>query len=225
MSSRNLKKKILALLVSDNFEKHLEDICRIPARQAVNPLFSFFYNIDEQIRWRAITAMGAVVSRLADEDMESARVVMRRLIWNLNDESGGIGWGSPEAMGEIMARHAGLAAEYARMLVAYVDESGNFIENEILQRGVLWGLGRLAHTRPGLVKPAAPFLLSFLRSGDATHRGLSAWTSGAIRSTPAKPLLHHLINDNKTIKVFIDLQLVEITVGRLAKEALSVLNR
>ncbi|MFH2219690.1 MAG: DVU0298 family protein [Pseudomonadota bacterium] len=221
MSSRNLKKKILTLLVSDNFEKHLEDICRIPARQAVNPLFSFFYNIDEQIRWRAITAMGAVVSRLADEDMESARVVMRRLIWNLNDESGGIGWGSPEAMGEIMARHAGLAAEYARMLVSYVDESGNFIENEILQRGVLWGLGRLAHARPGLVKPAGPFLLSFLRSGDATHRGLSAWTSGTIRSTPAKPLLHHLSSDNTPIKIFIDLQLVKISVGRLAREALS----
>jgi len=38
---------------------------------------------------------------------------MRRLMWNLNDESGGIGWGNPEAMGEILACHEALANEYA----------------------------------------------------------------------------------------------------------------
>jgi len=53
--------------------------------------------------------MGRVVSSLAEKDMESARVVMRRLMWNLNEESGGIGWGCPEAMGETMARSAPLA--------------------------------------------------------------------------------------------------------------------
>ena len=63
--------------------------------------------------------MGQVVSNLADTDMESARVIMRRLIWNLNDESGGIGWGSPEAMGDIMACHERLAGEYHRLLVSY----------------------------------------------------------------------------------------------------------
>ena len=61
--------------------------------------------------------MGALVFSLAEQDMESARVVMRRLMWNLNDESGGIGWGSPEAMGEIMARHSGLAEEYSKISV------------------------------------------------------------------------------------------------------------
>ena len=53
--------------------------------------------------------MGVVVAGLAEHDMESARVVMRRLMWNLNDESGGIGWSSPEAMGEIMDPFPGLA--------------------------------------------------------------------------------------------------------------------
>ncbi|MBW1842683.1 MAG: HEAT repeat domain-containing protein [Deltaproteobacteria bacterium] len=223
MGNRKLKKKILELLGSDDFVKSLEDICRMPARQAINPLFSFFYNIDERIRWRAITAMGAVVSRLADENMESARVVMRRLIWNLNDESGGIGWGSPEAMGDIMARHGGLADEYARILVSYVDENGNFLEHETLQRGVLWGLGRLAHARPELVKQASPFLHPFLQSEDAIHRGLAAWISGAIQSASAKPLLQNLADDNTIIEIFMNMHLKKFTVGRLAGEALSKL--
>jgi hypothetical protein len=223
MGNRQLKKKILELLDSDDLEKSLDEICQYPARKAVNPLFSFFYSTNELIKWRAITAMGAVVSNLAEQDMESARVVMRRLIWNLNDESGGIGWGSPEAMGEIMARHLRLAEEYAFLLVSYVNEQGNYMEHPILQRGVLWGLGRLAHSRPELVNPAAPFLLPFMRSQDAIHRGLAVWTAGVLDSELTKPLLQYLSNDNAIIKIFIDMNLIERTVGQLALEALSKL--
>lgn len=223
MKGRKLKKKILELLGRDDLEKSLDEICQLPARQAVNPLFSFFYSTNELIKWRAITAMGAVVSRLAEQDMESARVVMRRLIWNLNDESGGIGWGSPEAMGEIMSRHFRLAEEYAFLLVSYVNEQGNYLEHPILQRGVLWGLGRLAHSCPLLVNHAAPFLLPFMRSQDAIHRGLAVWTAGVLDSGLTKPLLQHLSTDNAVINIFIDMHLIEYTVGQLALEALSKL--
>ncbi len=221
MGTRDLKQKILTLLANGDFENNLIQICQLPARQAVNPLFSFFHNADELIKWRAVTAMGAVVAGLGNRDMESARVVMRRLMWNLNDESGGIGWGSPEAMGEIMARHAGLADEYAYLLLSYVNEDGNYIEHPMLQRGVLWGLGRLAHSRPRLVQPAIPFLTPYLQSEDAMHRGLAAWTAGALGTESIKTLLRGLTDDNKRISVFIDGHLMERTVGQLAREALS----
>ena len=161
MGNRERKARIGQLLGQDDFENALETIRRMPGRQAVNPLFSFLYSGEEEIRWRAVTAMGAVVGHLADTAMESARVVMRRFMWNLNDESGGIGWGSPEAMGEITAGHAGLADEFACILISYIDPQGNFLEHELLQRGSLWGVGRLAHARPLLAKPAAPFLTAF----------------------------------------------------------------
>ena len=221
MGARKLKKKILELLNDDQWEASLDKICQFPPRQAVNPLFSFFYHSEELVKWRAVTAMGVVVSNLADHDMESARVVMRRLIWNLNDESGGIGWGSPEAMGEIMARHENLADEYACILVSYINQSGNFIEHEILQRGVLWGLGRLAYARPQLVANAAAFLLPFLRSSDAIHRGLAAWVSGALSSEITTPFLQGLVADEAKITIFINMNLVESTVGKLAQEALA----
>ncbi len=221
MALRQLKKEILALLHHDEFEKSLEAVCLMPARQAVNPLFSFLYHKDELIKWRAVTAMGAVVAGLAHEDLESARVVMRRLIWNLNDESGGIGWGSPEAMGEIMARHGGLAGEYARILVSYINEAGNYLEHEMLQRGVLWGLGRLAHARPELVGDAGDYLPPFLQSKDSHLRGLAAWVAGVISSESIKPLLANLIDDEASISIFINMRIVERTVGQLAAEALS----
>jgi hypothetical protein len=221
MGSRQLKKNLSALLINEEFEKSLEEICLIPPRRVVNPLFSFFYHMDELVKWRAVTAMGVVVARLAHEDFESACIVMRRLMWNLNDESGGIGWGSPEAMGEIMARHERLAKEYACIMVSYINEAGNFLEHEMLQRGVLWGLGRLAHARSELVLEAAAYLPLFMQSKDAVHRGLAAWVSGAIPSEMTDSLLKHLVDDEARINIFINMNLEERTVGQLAVEALS----
>ncbi|MDH3345152.1 MAG: HEAT repeat domain-containing protein, partial [Desulfobacteraceae bacterium] len=61
MGGRKLKKKILELLNDNQLETSLEKICRLPPRQAVNPLLSFFYHPDERVKWRAVTALGAVV--------------------------------------------------------------------------------------------------------------------------------------------------------------------
>lgn len=218
---RDLKEKVFDLLRADNFNQLLETFRSFPARQVINPLFSFLCSTEPLIRWRAITAIGAVVANLAREDMESARVVMRRMIWNLNDESGGIGWGLPEAMGEIMARHERLAREYANILISYIREDGNFLEYEPLQRGVLWGLGRLAQTRPELLQDARPHLLPFLASGDATLRGLAAWTLGFLGVGHADPGLEILEGDNAEIALYQNGTERTYRVGDLARKALA----
>ena len=220
-TGRQLKRKVLALLGSDNFDQSLNELCQLPARQVINPLFSLLLSSDEQIRWRAITGMGAVVAKLAERDMESARVIMRRLMWSLNDESGGIGWGAPEAMGEIIASHEGLAKEYASVLISYVREDGNFLEYEPLQRGAVWGIGRVAQERPHLVQDAVPHLVLFLESPDATVRGLAAWTVGLLGAEPARPQLEALLGDEADVPLYIDGRLIVRCVGDLAKDALA----
>ena len=90
---------------------------------------------DELVKWRAVTAIGSIVTLLAKKDIEAARVIMRRLMWSLNDESGGIGWGAPEAMSEIMAQSNKIAEEYNSILISYLNEQGNFLEYEPLQKG------------------------------------------------------------------------------------------
>ncbi len=219
MGGRKLKKEVLRLLRHNDFKKSIVEINGFSARQVVNPLFSFFYNSDELVKWHAVTAMGVVVSNLADYDMESARVVMRRLIWNLNDESGGIGWGSPEAMGEIMARHEGLAKEYHKILLTYIMPDGNYIEHEILQRGVLWGVGRLAHARPNLVKGFADLLCPYMESPDPALRGLAAWTAGLFDCETTIRLLKRLETDQATLKFYLDGTLEELTVAQLVMKS------
>ena len=220
LQNRPLKKKIQQLLLQEDFEKGLLQICDIPARKAINPLFSFLCSLDELLKWRAVTAMGEVVKRLADEDMESARVIMRRYMWNLNDESGGIGWGCPEAMGEIMARNENLAAEFWCILISYIRPDGNFLEHEVLQRGVLWGVGRLAHTRPQFLKDSADYLIPYLQAKDPYLRGLAAWGSKTLRNKKIDDILSRLTEDSAKLSIFLDGHLMQYSVGQLAREAM-----
>ncbi|BBO69283.1 hypothetical protein DSCA_32130 [Desulfosarcina alkanivorans] len=221
MGYRELKIRMGHLLARDDLEGALEAIRRIPGRQAVNPLFSFFYSTEERIRWHAVTAMGVVVAGLAETAMESARVVMRRLMWNLNDESGGIGWGSPEAMGEITAGHPRLADEFACILMSYINPAGNFLEHEILQRGSLWGVGRLAHARPALAQPAAPFLPAFFDAPDPYLRGTAIWAAGPILDDALGRLVATRLSDTGPLRLYRQMRITDVTVGELAGEALA----
>jgi hypothetical protein len=216
-SIRNLKAMLSVLFSKNTPDAALSAICRMPLRKVVNALFPFFYSQDPLHFWQAVTAMGAVVSLLAEENMESARVIMRRLMWSLNDESGGIGWGSAEAMGEIMARNGRMADEYACILISYINPCGNYIDHPDLQKGILWGLGRLAQERPRLAEGASGFLVPFLTSPDPRLRGLAARVASSLHCDATKPLLIRLSSDNEVISLFANGSMHEMTIGSLAQ--------
>ncbi len=219
-TGRWFKKKVLDLLKEKNFKKGIGGILRLPPMKAVNPLFSFLYNLDENVKWRSISAMGVVVSEMANQNMESARIVMRRLIWNLNDESGGIGWGSPEAMGEIMARNRKLAEEYSKILVSYIRPSMNFIENEELQKGVLWGIGRITYAYPKMLEYSIDSIVPFLESEVPVLRGLAVLAVTPFNTTIIYHLLNNLRKDETVVRIYFEEELKEYTIGELSKIAL-----
>jgi len=221
ISGRQLKKISRELLQSEDFERGMEEIRRLPPRRAVNPLFSFLCSADERLRWHAVTAMGRVVSDLADSDLESARVVMRRLIWQLNDESGGIGWGCPEAMAEAMAQNERLAKEYGCLLISYIQPQCNYLEHESLQQGVLWGIGRLARSRPRWVRGAQALLLPYMESVDPVLRGLAVWAIEPIAGRESFAKLRQLVKDPAEFSIYCDGRTVQHSVGRLAEAALA----
>jgi hypothetical protein len=219
MSLRQLKTHLLNLLPAQDFSKSLEAIGNLPARQVINPLFGLLYHGDTLIRWRTVSAMGYVISRLADQDSEGARVIMRRLMWNLNDESGGIGWGSPEVMGDTVARHAGLAREYAAILISYLNPDGNFLEHEGLQAGLLWGLGRAARERPRLMNEALPFIVPFLASPNHTLCGLAIWCGLPLADQLFMARLQAFAGDRTSLTVYCEPWIYTCPVAELASGA------
>jgi hypothetical protein len=221
MSGRQVKKKMLQLLVAEDFIKGLDEIRRLPPKKVVGPLFSYLCSLDEVVKWHAVTAMGMVISDLAASDLESARVVMRRFIWNLNLESGGIGWGCPESMAEAMACNEKLAAEYGCILISYIQPDGNYLEHEGLQRGVLWGVGRLTHTRPECMQTVAGFLIPYMNSEDPNLRGRAVWAVSPVLSPEAIRRLQQLAHDPAGLMLYQGGQLAQYSVGQLAREALA----
>lgn len=219
----------MELLACEDMELLLSRFAEMDVKDAIHGLFSGICSADNRVHWNAVACMGQVVARLAEQDIEEARIVMRRLLWSLNDESGGIGWGAPETMAEIMVHHQGLAEEYLHMLISYMREDGeelfqdgNFLEHEVLQRGLLWGVSRLAATKPGMLRERdiVPDLLAYLQSDDAGLRGLAAKALGLLRAEKALPHLQVLKSDDTKITILDEDMIRTVNAADLVTEAM-----
>ncbi|MEZ0328725.1 MAG: DVU0298 family protein [Dissulfuribacterales bacterium] len=152
MATITQKRHIKQAFLTANVRELEEALSAMSLGNAISLVISVCYSHDESVRTKAVQLFGRLMVRLASQDMEAVRSVMRRLMWSLNDESGGIGWGAPEAMAEAMALHQGVAQEYAHMLLSYVWHDGNYLEYLPLRQGALKGIARLACAWPALMK-------------------------------------------------------------------------
>jgi hypothetical protein len=233
LGCRQNKHKVLELLNGRDLALILDELRQFAAKDAVNALFSAICREDPHVRWFAVSCMGEAVARLAEMEMEEARIVMRRFLWSLNDESGGIGWGAPESIAEVMCRHAGLAEEYVHMLISYMREDGseicqdgNYIEHPLLQRGLLWGVARLSGCRPRLLidKGAGADIPPYLHAEDAATRGLAALAVGNLYLTATEAVLRGLVADTASLTLYREGFFQPTTVGELAQSALERMN-
>jgi hypothetical protein len=219
-SSSTIKSQVRQLL--DRSELDAEPgWAAFPARKAINALFPYLYSTDQQLKFRAVQALGLLVARLAEEDLEAARNVVRRLIWNLNDESGGIGWGSAEAMGAILAGHARLGDEYTQILLAYARVDGNLLEHDGLLGGALWGLGRVAASRPELLSGAAGVLAVHLRSRDMNVRAQAVKLLGLLGDAGVRVELGQLADDPGEVMLVEGDTAKPVRIADLVAEALA----
>lgn len=219
LSGRALRGSLEALLGGEPFAEALARILSLPPRRVASPLIGLFCSRAALVRWRAAVALGAVTAQLAEQDPESARVVMRRLLWQLNDESGGIGWGCPEAMGEAAVRSDRLAREYGGLIVSFLDPAACPLEAPGLQVGVLWALDRLAASRPTIAAAAGPHLAPFLEAHDTLLRGHAARAARRIDPRRYGVRLDALAGDRARLAWFNGERLIETTVGALSASA------
>ena len=84
-----------------------DDVRQVDPTSLVGPLF-------------ACLPEGGVLAVLRKERPEEAKNVIRRFMWHMNEESGNIGWGIPEAFGEALAQSRLLADDFYRVLFSYI---------------------------------------------------------------------------------------------------------
>jgi hypothetical protein len=213
MNRRQLKKKVLEVLQIHDFSLLYSHFKEIPPKSLLNPLFIALCNPSERVRWNAVRCFGKAVSAIADEDFESARIVMRRFLWMLNDESGGIGWGAPESMAEVMFLSENLFEEYSHMLISYMREDGeelhqdgNYLELPLLQRGLLWGVARLCDKYPEemIQKKVTPDLIKYLSSGDDNVACMAFFCLIKLGVNPGEDLIKGMQGRSVTCSIYED---------------------
>jgi hypothetical protein len=128
-------------------------------------------------------------------------------------------------MGEILARVPSLRGNFAPRFVAWLENEEVFLDQEILDAGTIWAIGRLG---PGDAFPEAlvgPILVRFLENGGPAARGASAWTAGRLGLASLAPGLERLHADEERSVLLVDGEVVDRTVGELAAESLATFTR
>jgi hypothetical protein len=155
-SSRRIKNYLENAFKKDNWQEYFDNVLQQADRGIIPSMFHLLYNKDELIKWRAVSAFGIYSKHIADSDPSKLNNIVRRCVWMLTEESGGIAWGVPEAMGEMLANSYELTKSHTSILMSYIydnpDGSDNYLEHEPLRFGVIWGVSRLAEVYPEHIK-------------------------------------------------------------------------
>ncbi len=234
MGRIQIKRQVLAILEQNRLDDIYNFFETNPEHLLLNALFSALCNPIESVRWSSISCFGRIIPLLAERRTEDARVVMRRFLWSLNDESGGIGWGAPESMAEIMCHSRPLRLEYLHMLLSYmcrdgeeIFQDGNYLELPMLQRGLLWGVGRLTQCHRGeMVKQdnIVENVAAYLSSPDLNVVGLAIWILGLLNAKSTEAKVTAFAGSSDLILIYRDNLLREVTIGHLADEAIRAMN-
>ena len=233
LTRRRIKLELLLLLEKRKTSEISNFLERYPDHLVLNTLFSALCNPLDRVRWNAVICFGTIVPRLAEERIEEARVIMRRFLWSLNDESGGIGWGAPESLAEVMCHCGQLRREYLHMLISYMCEDGeeffqdgNYLELPMLQRGLLWGIGRLGqcHRDEMIEQDIVENVAAYLSSTDSTVSGLAIWALGLLQAKTTAQRIAPFLDEDKVIQIYRDNFLQDVELGFLAEEALQAMS-
>ena len=115
-------------------------------RKAMSLLIRMAYDKETLVGWRAIKAVGRIANVLAKNEREFLRIAVRKLLWSLSDESGGIGWAAPELLGEIVQSDPEGFAD----IIPLIAEVYN-IEEQTFRPGVVYALARIAEVSPEMI--------------------------------------------------------------------------
>ena len=184
-------------------------------KNVIKWLISFSYDKDDEMTWRAIEAMGYVACDLRSSHLSILRDTVRRLLWSMSDESGGIGWSAPEILGEITRSDPEEFRDLIPILWSNREEAS-------FRPGAIRALGRVACVRPDMVTFNFADLKELAADPDPAVRGYTALLVGAIALEGKGEILEKFSGDSSTFRFYSGLVLREVAVSELAKRGCAV---
>jgi hypothetical protein len=214
----SIKHKIKDDLIRKDYV-NLVNLCQ-KDRRFWRALRLYLYESDERLRWPAIEAVAALMKKLwRDGSREKVREYIRGLLWQLNEESGGIGWSSPEVIAEIISSVPELLEPYGLNMLSFALESTALINSS------LWAIGRLGKRINGKIDLFLAKVLDAFNSDNPGTLGLAAWAMGEVGVTSALVPLTMLTGREELVRIYVGGHFQEKSLGAWAKEAIVKIDR
>ena len=217
IKGRRKRKARLRELLNNGELDSVADWCRRD-RNLVRALQSLLFDPDPLTCWRAIEGLGRASAVLAEDDPEKVREIIRRQFWQMNDESGNVGWYAAEAVGDILYNVPDLIGEFAEILPAF------FVE-EPFERGAHWSVARVASLKPDTYRLLADKIAMSLNSEDPAIRLFTLWILKHLKADSTAGPVRRLAGDSAEVSYYHmeKREFVKTTVGRAAAETLAAL--
>ncbi|HAK87522.1 MAG TPA: hypothetical protein DHV16_04690 [Nitrospiraceae bacterium] len=178
----------------------------------IRKLISSAYDKEDVVSWRAIEALGVTAGALSGEGKtEIVRDAVRRLLWSMGEESGGIGWSAAEMIGEIIRNNPDEFADIAPIV-------WSFREEEMFRPGILWAMGRIAEIRPDLVSFIARDMQRMFADKNPAVRGYAAWVAGILGEERLLENVEGLSGDESEIDFYHNGELLKKKITGIVEE-------
>ncbi len=215
-SNMNMKERIKELLDLRAYNE-VADLAG-QDKGVIRGLISLSYDKQDVISWRAIEAIGVISRTFSKGRMDILRETVRKLLWSMGEESGGIGWSAAEMLGEIVAGDPDAFNEIIPIL-------WSFREEEMFRAGIVWAMRRIAMIRPELVAFIIQDLPEMLEDKNPAVRGYTVGLIGilpeALNEGTGRQRISKLLSDDGPVPVYSEGELFSRSVGEIAGEVLN----
>lgn len=217
MPPRALKKTVQELLTRGELEEVAE--LATAERQVLGSLIALTFDLDLQLVWRAIEAMGMAVEKMAPLQKTYLEEHMRRLSWLITEEAGAVFWRAPECMAECSARLPTLFKSHLS-IAFHLLETLEIEDLEHFRPGALWAVGRLADEAKDDLPGVLPLVFGALDDPNPQSRGMAVWCLGEAGKGKALSEYPALLEDEGPVHLYEDRVVETTTVKRLTQRVL-----
>jgi hypothetical protein len=168
-----LKEKIYNHLVDRDFTNIL--LMKEKPEKVIRILFGFLYNEVHSSRVATAYVMGLITKKIFVKNKVYINHLLQKLLWSLNDESGFVCWGAPEAIGEIVRNIPELIPIYAQFLISFLSHPHVILNNDLLEIGALIALSRIGRIDGNLKKQLSQIILQYLEGEKKEIKEFAFW--------------------------------------------------
>jgi hypothetical protein len=216
LRSERFSREMVQTYISEN---KLEELIALVEEddRVISELARMLYTPDEHLRWKIIEILGNASKKVAETRPDIISKLLNRFLRSAAD-SASSAWGALEATGAIISKEPDLFGEFSRALLSFFQFRNYWKE-------VAWAVGKIATTKPALVKYAYRALSSLLSDSDPSVRGHAVWALGNLGYNDVIDELKKLQTDDQRLFLYREGELKEVTVAHLATEAVEKLSQ